>query len=95
MEKQKDFHSLRYMKVCPICGGTFLTDIQHRQACKPCLEKSNPKNVQIMAKALERLGWSDIIDARWKDKVIQHMQIFFDNRMPMIDIYKLLEIVLW
>jgi ribosomal protein S27AE len=95
MEKQKDFHDLRYMKVCPLCGETFLTDIQHRQACKPCLEKSNPKNVQIMAKALERLGWSDIIDARWKDKVIQHMQIFFDNQMPMVDIYKLLEIVLW
>ncbi len=95
MEKQKDFHDLRYMKVCPLCGETFLTDIQHRQACKPCLEKSNPKNVQIMANALERLGWSDIIDARWKDKVIQHMQIFFDNQMPMVDIYKLLEIVLW
>lgn len=95
MEKQKDFHDLRYMKVCPLCGETFLTDIQHRQACKPCLEKSNPKNVQTMAKALERLGWSDIIDARWKDKVIQHMQIFFDNQMPMVDIYKLLEIVLW
>jgi hypothetical protein len=83
------------MKVCPICGETFITDVEHRQACKPCLEKSNPKNVRAMAQALERLGWSDIIDARWKDKVITHMQVFFDNKMPIIDIYKLLEIVLW
>jgi hypothetical protein len=83
------------MKVCPICGETFITDVEHRQACKPCLEKSNPKNVQAMIKALDRLGWSDIIDSRWKDKVINHMQVFFDNQMPMIDIYKLLEIVLW
>jgi hypothetical protein len=95
MNTQKDFHSLCYMKVCPICGETFITDVEHRQACKPCLEKSNPKNVRAMAQALERLGWSDIIDARWKDKVITHMQVFFDNKMPMIDIYKLLEIVLW
>jgi hypothetical protein len=48
-----------------------------------------------MIKALDRLGWSELIDSRWKDKVINHMQVFFDNQMPMIDIYKLLEIVLW
>ena len=95
MDTQKDFHLLHYMKVCPICNETFTTNIEHRQACESCLEKSNPKNVQAMAQALERLGWSDIIDARWKDKVITHMQVFFDNKMPMIDIYKLLEIVLW
>ena len=95
MNTQKDFHSLRYMKVCPICGETFITDVEHRQACKPCLEKSNPQNVRDMLQALEELGWSEIIDARWKDKVITLMQDFFDNKMPMIDIYKLLEIVLW
>ena len=82
------------MKVCPVCGETFITDVKHRQACKPCLEKSNPKNIQNMLQALERLGWSDLIDDRWKDKVITHMQVFFDNKMPMIDIYELLEIVL-
>ena len=52
-------------------------------------------SLRYMAKALDRLGWSELIDSRWKDKVINHMQVFFDNQMPMIDIYKLLEIVLW
>ena len=95
MEKQKDFHDLRYMKVCPICGETFITDIQHRQACKPCLEKSNPDTVRHMLETLEILGWSELIDARWKDKVIQQLRDYYSKDVSMIDVYKLLEIVLW
>jgi hypothetical protein len=83
------------MKVCPICGNTFETDVQHRQACKVCLEKSNPKTVSNMLKVLEILGWSDLIDSRWKDRVIEHLQVYYDRKVPMIDIYKTLEIVLW
>jgi len=95
IEKQKDSHDLKYMKICPICGNTFVTNVEHRQACKACLEKSNPKTVSQMLQTLEILGWSDLIDSRWKDKVIEHMQVFYDRKVPMIDIYKLLEIVLW
>jgi reverse gyrase len=83
------------MKVCPICGNTFETNVEHRQACKVCLEKSNPKTVSNMLKVLEILGWSDLIDSRWKDRVIEHLQVYYDRKVPMIDIYKTLEIVLW
>lgn len=86
---------MKYMKICPICGNTFETDVQHRQACKVCLEKSNPKTVSNMLKVLEILGWSDLIDSRWKDRVIEHLQVYYDRKVPMIDIYKTLEIVLW
>jgi hypothetical protein len=83
------------MKICPICGNTFETNVEHRQACKVCLEKSNPKTVSNMLKVLEILGWSDLIDSRWKDKVIEHLQVYYDRKVPMVDIYKTLEIVLW
>ncbi len=86
---------MKYIKVCPICGNTFETDVEHRQACKVCLEKSNPKTVSNMLKVLEILGWSDLIDSRWKDKVIEHLQVYYDRKVPMIDIYQTLEIVLW
>ena len=86
---------MRYMKICPICGNTFETNVEHRQACKVCLEKSNPKTVSNMLKVLEILGWSDLIDSRWKDKVIEHLQVYYDRKVPMIDIYKTLELVLW
>ena len=85
---------MKYMKVCPICGNTFETNVEHRQACKVCLEKSNPKTVSNMLKVLEILGWSDLIDSRWKNKVIEHLQVYYDRKVPMIDIYKTLEIVL-
>lgn len=85
---------MRYIKVCPICGNTFDTNVEHRQACKACLEKSNPKTVSNMLKVLEILGWSDLIDSRWRDKVIEHLQVYYDRKVPMIDIYKTLEIVL-
>jgi reverse gyrase len=83
------------MKICPICGNTFETNVEHRQACKVCLEKSNPKTVSNMLKVLEILGWSDLIDSRWKDRVIEHLQVYYDRKVPMVDIYKTLEIVLW
>lgn len=86
---------MKYIKVCPICGNTFETDVEHRQACKVCLEKSNPKTVSNMLKVLEVLGWSDLIDSRWKDRVIEHLQVYYDRKVPMVDIYKTLEIVLW
>lgn len=85
---------MKYMKVCPICGNTFETNVEHRQACKVCLEKSNPKTVSNMLKVLEILGWSDLIDSRWRDKVIDHLQVYYDGKVPIIDIYKTLEIVL-
>ena len=83
------------MKICPVCGNTFETNVEHRQACKVCLEKSNPKTVSNMLKVLEILGWSDLIDPRWKDRVIEHLQVYYDRKVPMVDIYKTLEIVLW
>ena len=86
---------MKYMKVCPICGNTFETNVEHRQACKVCLEKSNPKTVSNMLKVLEVLGWSDLIDSRWKDRAIEHLQVYYDRKVPMVDIYKTLEIVLW
>jgi reverse gyrase len=86
---------MKYIKVCPICGNTFETNVEHRQACKVCLEKSNPKTVSNMLKVLEILGWSDLIDSRWKNKVIEHLQVYYDRKVPMIDIYQTLEIVLW
>ena len=82
------------MKICPICGNTFETDIEHRQACKVCLEQSNPKTVSNLLETLNTLGWSDLIDSRWKNKVIEQLQVFYDKRVPMIDVYKTLEIVL-
>lgn len=86
---------MRYIKVCPICGNTFETSVKHRQACKVCLEQSNPKTVSNLLETLNILGWSDLIDYRCRDKVIEHLQVFYDRRVPMIDIYKTLEIVLW
>lgn len=86
---------MKYMKICPICGNTFETNVEHRQACKVCLEKSNPKTVSNMLKVLKVLGWSDLIDSRWKDKVIEHLQVYYDRKVSMVDIYKTLEIVLW
>ena len=47
-----------------------------------------------MLKTLEMLGWSDLIDSRWRDKVIEHLYVFYDKKAPIIDIYKTLEIVL-
>ena len=85
---------MKYMKICPICGNTFETDIEHRQACKVCLEQSNPKTVSNLLETLNTLGWSDLIDSRWKNKVIEQLQVFYDKRVPMIDVYKTLEIVL-
>ena len=85
---------MRYIKVCPICGNTFETNVEHRQACKVCLEQSNPKIVSNMLKTLDMLGWSDLIDSRWRDKVIEHLYVFYDKKVPIIDIYQTLEIVL-
>ena len=85
---------MKYMKICPVCGNTFETDIEHRQACKACLEQSNPKTVSNLLETLNILGWSDLIDSRWKNKVIEQLQVFYDKRVPMIDVYKTLEIVL-
>ena len=87
-------HNMKYMKICPICGNTFVTNIEHRQACKSCLEQSNPKTVSNMLETLDLLGWSDLIDSRWRDKVIEHLYVFYDKKAPIIDIYKTLEIVL-
>jgi len=86
---------MKYMKICPVCGNTFETNVEHRQACKVCLEKSNPKTVSNLLNTLNILGWSDLIDSRWKNKVIEQLQVFYDKQVPMIDIYKTLEIVLW
>lgn len=85
---------MKYIKVCPICGNTFETNTEHRHACKVCLEKSNPKTVSNLLNTLNILGWSDLIDSRWKNKVIEQLQVFYDKQVPMIDIYKTLEIVL-
>lgn len=85
---------MKYMKICPMCGNTFETDIEHRQACKVCLEQSNPKTVSNLLETLNILGWSDLIDSRWKNKVIEQLQVFYDKRVPIIDVYKTLEIVL-
>lgn len=85
---------MKYIKVCPICGNTFETNVEHRQACKVCLEKSNPKTVSNLLNTLNILGWSDLIDYRWKNKVIEQLQVFYDKQVPMIDIYKTLEIIL-
>lgn len=85
---------MKYMKICPVCGNTFETDVEHRQACKVCLEQSNPKTVNNLLETLNILGWSDLIDSRWKNKVIEQLQVFYDKRVPMIDVYKTLEIVL-
>jgi hypothetical protein len=82
------------MKICPVCGNTFETDVEHRQACKVCLEKSNPKMVSNLLQTLEILGWSELIDSRWKNKVAEQLQVYYDKKIPMIDIYKALEIVL-
>jgi ribosomal protein S27AE len=95
MTEDKEFQSLKYMRVCPICGNTFISDKEHQYACKSCLTTSNPKHIKAMLEALERLGWSELIDGRWKDKVIQQIQMYFDGHIPMVDVYKLLEIVLW
>lgn len=85
---------MKYMKICPVCGNTFETDVEHRQACKVCLEQSNPKTVSNLLETLNILGWSDLIDSRWKNKVIEQLQVYYDKKIPMIDIYKALEIVL-
>lgn len=85
---------MKYMKICPVCGNTFETDVEHRQACKVCLEQSNPKTVSNLLETLNTLGWSDLIDSRWKNKVIEQLQVFYDKRVTMIDVYKTLEIVL-
>lgn len=85
---------MKYMKICPVCGNTFETNVEHRQACKPCLEKSNPKMVSNLLQTLEILGWSELIDSRWKNKVAEQLQVYYDKKIPMIDIYKALEIVL-
>lgn len=85
---------MRYIKVCPICGNTFETSVEHRQACKVCLEQSNPKTVSNMLNTLDMLGWSDLIDSRWRDKVMEHLYVFYDKKAPIIDIYQTLEIVL-
>lgn len=85
---------MKYMKICPVCGNTFETGVEHRQACKVCLEQSNPKTVSNLLETLNILGWSDLIDSRWKNKVIEQLQVFYDKRVPMIDVYKTLEIVL-
>ena len=85
---------MRHIKVCPICGNTFETNVEHRQACKVCLEQSNPKTVSNMLKTLDMLGWSDLIDSRWRDKVMEHLYVFHDKKAPIIDIYQTLEIVL-
>lgn len=85
---------MKYMKICPVCGNTFETNVEHRQACKVCLEQSNPKTVSNLLETLNILGWSDLIDSRWKNKVIEQLQVYYDKKIPMIDIYKALEIVL-
>ena len=95
MTKEKAFQLLKYMRVCPLCGNTFISDKEHQYACRHCLSKSDPRSIKVMLEALERLGWSELIDGRWKDKVIKHMQVYFDDLIPMVDIYRLLEIVLW
>ena len=88
-----DNHNMKYMKVCPICGNTFETNVEHRQACKVCLEKSNPKTVSNMLKVLEILGWSDLIDSRWRDDVIKEIKTYIPN-ISDTDLNEILNLVL-
>lgn len=48
-----------------------------------------------MIQTLDDLGWSELIDPRWEDKVIQDLKTYYQKDIPIIDMYKLLEIVLW
>ena len=37
----------KYIRVCPICGNTFETNIEHRYACKVCLSKADKKAARL------------------------------------------------
>lgn len=87
--------SNRFLKVCPICNTSFTPDIEHRKACSKCLGQADMENVRQMIQTLDDLGWSELIDPRWEDKVIQDLKTYYQKDIPIIDMYKLLEIVLW
>jgi hypothetical protein len=84
-----------YAKICPICNNLFVPNVEHRKACSKCLEQANMENIRQMMQTLDTLGWSELIDPRWEDKVIQDLKTYYRKDIPIIDIYKLLEIVLW
>lgn len=84
----------KYIRVCPICGNTFETNVEHRYACKACLSKADKKEIQKILQVLSTVGWSELIDARWKNKVINNIRKWYNQQPNMIDVYAVLELIL-
>lgn len=82
----------KYMYVCPICGNTYETDQEHQYVCKSCLSKSQKHHVKRGLCILQDLGWSDLIDPRWAEDV---KEILLKYKVPLIDVYAILSLVLY
>lgn len=54
----------------------------------------NQNNVQKCLKLLQHLGWSDLIDSRWEQDVINTLKGHFNN-LSEEDIKKVLKLVIY
>lgn len=84
----------KYMKVCVHCGNTFTTDNKYVIDCPFCVERKGLSKVGEYLRMLDDVGWSELIDERWKDEVKQTI-LDYDSSASEADIERVLELVIW
>lgn len=84
----------KYMKVCVHCGNTFTTDNKYVIDCPFCIERKGLSKVGEYLRMLDDIGWSELIDERWKDEVKQTI-LDYDSSASEADIERVLELVIW
>ncbi len=85
---------LKYIKTCIHCGNTFETDSKYVIECPFCFERRNKSKVGEYLRMLDDVGWSEIIDERWKDDVKNEI-LKYDPSASEADINYTLELVIW
>ena len=84
----------QYMKVCAHCGNTFTTNNKYVIDCPFCVEQNSLSKVGEYLRMLDDVGWSELIDERWKNDVKQTI-LDYDSSASEADIERVLELVIW
>lgn len=85
---------LKHIKICIHCGNTFETDNKYTIECPFCFEQRGKSKVGEYLRMLDDIGWSEIIDERWKNDVRNEI-LKYDPSALEADIDYVLELVIW
>ena len=82
------------MKICIHCSNTFETNNKYIIECPFCLERRKKTKVGEYLRMLDDIGWSELIDARWKGNVKKDI-LKYDPSASEKDIDETLKLVIW